>query len=198
MWGRGGAIRFSSCEEDYLKENRHERSINELSLYLSKSRAAIKRKLDEFDGKFVPKRNKKGTMIGKRADILIDGKPCFFRSGWESNVARWLTHQGKSWSYEPDVFYFHEVKQGTVSYCPDFKYGRSSIYIEVKGYLDPKGRTAIRRFRKYYPAEFKRLRAIVGSPGTKADQFFKKLGVPIIAYMRDLSKKYKNSIPFWE
>jgi len=197
MWGRG-AVKWSPCEVDYLKENRNDRSVNELSLYLAKSRAAIKRKLDELDGKPVPKRNKKGTTIGKRTDIVVDGKPCFFRSGWEANVARWLTHQGKQWQYEPDVFYFKDVKQGTVSYCPDFKYGKTGLWLEVKGFLDPKGRTAIRRFKKYYPAEFKKLRAIVGSPGTKADQFFKKLGVPVIAYVRDLNKKHKNEIPHWE
>ena len=84
MWSRGGAVKWSPCELDYLKENRNERSINELSLYLAKSRSAVKRKLDELDGKAVPKTNKKGTTIGKRNDIVIDGKPCFFRSGWEA------------------------------------------------------------------------------------------------------------------
>lgn len=197
MWGRAKVV-WSPCETDYLKENRNERSINELSLYLAKSRSAVQRKLDELDGKPVPQTNKKGTTIGKRNDILIDGKPCFFRSGWEANTARWLTHKGYEWAYEPQVFYFDGIKQGTVSYCPDFRYGKTGLLLEVKGFLDQKGRTAINRFKKYHPGEFKKLRAIVGSPNTKADKFFKKIGVPVIAYMRDLTKAHKDTIPSWE
>lgn len=197
MWGKG-PVQWSPCETDYLVANKDTRSINELSLYLAKSRAAIKRKLDELDGKLVPKANKKGTAIGKRNDIVKNGKACFFRSGWEANVARWITHYGEQWKYEPDIFYFQGVKQGTVSYCPDFFLEKDNIYIEVKGFLDQKGRTALSRFKKFYPEEFKKLRAVVGSPDTKADKFFKKLGVPVIAYMRDLNKQYKDVIPNWE
>jgi hypothetical protein len=183
---------------DYLKENRNNRSINELSLYLSKSRSAVSRKCDELDGKPAPVKNKRGTKIGKRKDILVNNQPAFFRSGWEANVARWLTYTKKKWDYEPEVFYFDGIKNGTVSYCPDFRYGKTGLWLEVKGYLEPKGKTAINRFRRYHPQEFKKLRAIVGSPGTDADKFFKKIGVPIIAYMRDLNKKYKNEIECWE
>lgn len=199
MWARGKIV-WSPCETDYLKENRNDRSVNELSLYLSKSRAAIKRKLDELDGKAPPARvrNGKGTKIGKREDILVNGKPGFFRSGWEANVARWLTHKGKQWEYEPEVFFFEGVKHGTVSYCPDFRYGKTGLWLEVKGFLDSKGRAAIRRFKKFHPSEFKKLRAIVGRPGTKADQFFKKIGVPIVAYMSDLNKEFKDQVPNWE
>lgn len=198
MWTRARIV-WSPCELDYLKDNRYERSINELSLYLAKSRAAIKRKLDELDGKAPPaKKNGKGTKIGKREDILVDGKPQFFRSGWEANVARWLTHREMDWEYEPEVFFFEGQKSGTVSYCPDFRYGKTKLWLEVKGFLDSKGRAAIRRFKKHHPAEFKKLRAVVGSPGTKADQFFKKLGVPVVGYMRELNKEFKDTIPNWE
>ena len=197
MWNRSRII-WSPCEEDYLKENRNVRSINELSLYLAKSRSAIQRKFDELDGKPVPTRNKKGTTIGKRNDIIVDGKPCFFRSGWEANVARWLTYKGYEWEYEPQVFFFDGIKSGTVSYCPDFKYGKTGLWLEVKGYLKPEAKTAINRFKKYHPQEFKKLRAIVGSPGTIPDKYFKKMGIPVIAYMRDLTKKYRSEIPHWE
>ena len=204
MWARSKIV-WSSCELDYLKEKREERTINELSLYLAKSRSAVKRKLDEFDGKIVPKINKKGTKIGKRPDILnAKGLPCFFRSGWEANTARWLTHTGKTWEYEPEVFPFWgvpphpDIRHGTMSYCPDFRYGKTGLWLEVKGFLTSQGRTAINRMRKYYPAEFKKLRAIVGSPGTKADQYFKKIGVPVIGYMTQMNKKHKNTIDNWE
>lgn len=188
---RARKVVWSPVEIDYLKAHREDMSTNQLSLALAKSRNAIKRKCDELDGKKVTKKMNKRSVIGKRADLNQ-----FFRSNWEANVARWLNHQGKKWEYEPRVFIFEGIKHGTVSYCPDFK--TPSTWIEVKGYLDGKGKTAIRRFKKYHPKEFKKLRAIVGSPGTAADKFFKEMGVPIIAYMRDLNKEFKDSIPHWE
>ena len=195
MWGRGKIV-WSPCETDYLKANRETRSINELNLYLSKSRNAIKLKLDELDGKGSPKKKNKISKIGKRDDIIQGGKPQFFRSGWEANIARWFNHTGKPWQYEPKVFFFDQVKHGTVSYCPDFKSGEE--WIEVKGMLDGHSKTAIRRFQKYHPEEFKKLKVIVGRPGTKADLFFKKLGVPILAYISELDKQFKTSIAGWE
>lgn len=184
---------FSPVEVEYLKEHRSDMSVNQLSLALSKSRAAIKRRIDELDGKVVTKKKNKKSVIGRREDLNQ-----FFRSNWESNVARWFNHQDKAWQYEPKVFSFldHGIKRGTVSYCPDFKVG--TLWVEVKGFLDPKGKTAIKRFRRFYPKEFKKLRAIVGHPGTKADLFFKELGVPIWAYINELTKKYKDRIEFWE
>lgn len=197
---RFGPVKWSPCETDYLIANRNDRSVNELSLYLGKSRNAIKRKCDELDGKPQPKKKNKISRIGKRDDIVQDGKPQFFRSGWEANVARWMNHKKTPWTYEPDVFPFFEfgVKNGTTSYCPDFKYGKTGLYLEVKGQLDAKGKTAIRRFKKYYPAEFKKLRAIVGRPNTVADKFFKKLDVPVIAYINELNKKFKDKVEHWE
>lgn len=194
-WGRRYAATWSPVEEEYLRENRQV-PINQLTIRLSKSRAAIKRKLDEFDGKSVPAANNKRTKIGRRPDILVQGKPLFLRSGWEANVARYLTHKGYTWEYEPEVFFFHGVKRGTNSYTPDFRTPR--LWIEVKGQLDSRGRAALRRFRKHYPDEFKKLRGIVGRPGTKADLFFKELGVPIFAYINELNKEYKDKIGGWE
>ena len=188
---RRAAPKWSPVETDYLKEHRSDMSVNQLSLALAKSRNAVKVKCDELDGKKVTKKLGKRSVIGKRADLNQ-----FFRSNWEANVARWLNFKGKKWAYEPEVFIFKGIKHGTVSYCPDFKAG--TLWVEVKGYLDPKGKTAIRRFKKFYPNEFKKLRAIVGRPGTAADTFFKKLGVPILAYMNQLTKKHKDTIKHWE
>ncbi|MEK6883315.1 MAG: hypothetical protein AABY22_27050 [Nanoarchaeota archaeon] len=191
------AIKFSPCEIDWLKANRDTRSINEISLYIGKSRNAIKNKLLELDGK-APKKGKKNKIsrIGKRDDIVIDNKTQFFRSSWEANVARWLIWEKKNWKFEPKVFVFEEIKQGTVSYCPDFQLDNN--WLEIKGMLDGNSQTAIRRFKKYYPEEFAKLQTIVGRPNTKADKFFKKMGVPVIAYISDLDKKYKSVIPNWE
>jgi hypothetical protein len=190
---RRGKVIWSPVEVDYLKLHRDDMTVNQLSLALAKTRNAIKKKCDELDGKVVTKSMGKRSVIGKRADL---GQ--FFRSNWEANFARWLNHKGKKWAYEPTVFSFleHGIKRGTVSYCPDFKVG--TLWVEIKGYLDGKGKTAIRRFKKFYPTEFKKLRAVVGRPGTSADEFFKELGVPIMAYMSELNKTYKDKLPCWE
>lgn len=98
--------------------------------------------------------------MGRRADL--GGQ--FFRSAWEANYARYLNFlksrgQIKDWQYEPDTFWFHEIKRGTRSYLPDFKVledGRH-YYVEVKGWMDQKSRTKLDRMAKYYPAEEVRL-----------------------------------------
>ena len=98
-----------------------------------------------------PKSNAKG---GKRADIGI-----FVRSAWEANYARYLNwlvahSQIKSWEYEPDVFYFENIKRGTRSYLPDFKVENNDgtiEYHEVKGWMDATSKTKLKRMKKYYP-----------------------------------------------
>ena len=75
---------------------------------------------------------------------------------------------------------------------------KKSLWVEVKGPLSRQDKTRIRRFKKYYPKEFKKLVAIVGRPGTEADKFYKEAGVPILAYYNELKKKYKDKIEHWE
>jgi hypothetical protein len=93
---------------------------------------------------------------GKRADLNNQ----YFRSRYEANYARYLNFlikQGSdivSWEFEPDTFEFKKIKRGTRFYTPDFKvkFKDSHIeYHEVKGWDYPKGRTARKRFAKYYP-----------------------------------------------
>ena len=83
----------------------------------------------------------------------------FVRSGWEANYARYLKwlvskNQIKCFEYEPDTFWFEEIKRGVRSYLPDFKVTNndgSIEYHEVKGYMDDKSKTKIARMAKYYP-----------------------------------------------
>ena len=90
---------------------------------------------------------------GKREDLGI-----YVRSGWEANYARylnWMKNRGDilAWSYEPDRFEF-PVKRGTRSYTPDFKVIEKNgdiDYHEVKGWLTPKGKTRLKRMKKYHP-----------------------------------------------
>ncbi len=186
-------VTWSPVEIDFLKANRDTIDTNQLSLALAKSRNAVKNKLLELDGKLVVKAaGKKRTNIGKRKDL---GE--FFRSSWEANVARWLKSKALSYEFEPRVFTFEGVKHGTVSYCPDFKLA-DGTWIEVKGMLDGRDKTRVRRFKKHYPEEFKKLVAVVGSPSTSAAKFFVSMGVPILAHYNQLNKACKDTIPNWE
>lgn len=83
----------------------------------------------------------------------------YFRSMWEANYALYLDFmitRGtiKDWAYEADRFFFDGIKLGTQSYMPDFKifYPDGRIeYDEVKGYLDSKSKTQLKRMKKYHP-----------------------------------------------
>lgn len=91
---------------------------------------------------------------GKRPDLGNQ----YFRSSWEANWARylnWLRDQGEIewWEYEADTFEF-PVKRGSRFYTPDFKIKNADgtiEYHEVKGYMDQRSRTKLRRMAKYYP-----------------------------------------------
>ena len=92
---------------------------------------------------------------GKREDL----GGLYVRSAWEANYGRylnWLIEHGQiaSWEYEPDTFWFLAIKRGTRSYTPDFKvfdlHG-SFEYHEVKGWMDQKSKTKLKRMKKYYP-----------------------------------------------
>ena len=92
---------------------------------------------------------------GKRADL----DNAYFASSWEANVARHLNllkslRQIVDWKYEPDTFWFEKIKRGVRSYTPDFRVWEpdgTDHYIEVKGWMDPKSKTKLRRMKKYHP-----------------------------------------------
>lgn len=91
----------------------------------------------------------------------IDGRRIFFRSDWEYKFALHLQSLKslgaiQDWDHEPQTFWFNAIKRGVRSYLPDFKVTNidgSWYFVEVKGYMDAKSRTKIKRFRKYYPEE---------------------------------------------
>lgn len=95
----------------------------------------------------------------QRGDYENSKGTMYFRSKWEANYALFLDFlvekkEIKSWEYEADVFVFEEIKFGTRSYRPDFKVFNkdgSFEYHEVKGYMDSKSKTKLRRMEKYYP-----------------------------------------------
>lgn len=94
------------------------------------------------------------TKSGKREDL----GGMFFRSAWEANYARylnWLQAKGEidKWEYEADTFWFLAIKRGVRSYKPDFKITEkgSVYYVEVKGWMDDKSKTKLKRMKKYHP-----------------------------------------------
>lgn len=93
---------------------------------------------------------------GKREDLCNQ----YFRSSWEANIARYLNFLGKKWEYEPREFIFEGVRRGCISYTPDFYIIDDDTWIEVKGWMDKKSATKLRRFKKYYPDQFSRLEII--------------------------------------
>ena len=91
----------------------------------------------------------------------FSGIKYYFRSAWEVRYAHHLQtlikfEVIKSWVYEPKTFWFESIKSGCRSYKPDFyieNFDGSHYWVEVKGYMDQKSQTKIKRFRKYYPDE---------------------------------------------
>lgn len=97
----------------------------------------------------------------KAAWRKIGVKAKYYRSSWEANFARYLQFLKqkkiiRNWWYEPQTFYFNKIKRGIRSYLPDFKVKKlncTHYWVEVKGWMDAKSKTKIKRFRKYYPKE---------------------------------------------
>lgn len=92
---------------------------------------------------------------GRRADL----GGLFVRSSWEANWARYLNllqSQGaiKGWRYEKKTFEFAAIKRGSRFYTPDFEVEENDgriVYHEVKGYMDQRSATKLKRMKKYFP-----------------------------------------------
>ena len=83
----------------------------------------------------------------------------FFRSKMEANVARYYSKI--HWEYEGQEFEFKGIKRGNRFYRPDFYLPAYDLWIEVKGYFRPGDKTKLRRFKRYFPEEFKKLRFVI-------------------------------------
>lgn len=90
---------------------------------------------------------------GKRADL----NNIYFRSAWEANIARYYNYLGVKWEYEPKTFIFKNITRGSVSYTPDFYLPEEDKWIEVKGWMDGKSKTKLKRFKNQYPEEYSKL-----------------------------------------
>lgn len=104
-------------------------------------------------------------MIGSGSELSwkagwreVGGRRIFFRSRWEANYGRylqWLKEKGNilEWEHEPKTFWFEAIKRGVRSYLPDFRVtevGGKEVYHEVKGWMDPRSKTKIKRMAIYH------------------------------------------------
>jgi hypothetical protein len=97
----------------------------------------------------------------KRGVYEVGGHSIYFDSSWEYVYACALEKRKKlkiikDWKHEPRTFFFTEIKHGTTRYTPDFMVEHldgSIEWHEVKGYMDAKSKTKLRRMAKYYPNE---------------------------------------------
>jgi hypothetical protein len=56
----------------------------------------------------------------------------------------------------------------------------------------------MRRFKKFYPDEFSKLKVVINSDRGKTADFFRKMGIPVYAYYKDLNYGFRDIIPGWE
>lgn len=76
------------------------------------------------------------------------------------------------WEFEPETFWFEKIRRGVRSYTPDFRVTMRDgtiQFVEVKGWMDKKSATKLKRMRKYHPTvdillvdknEYARLRSL--------------------------------------
>jgi len=145
---------------------------------------------------------------GIREDLGI-----YVRSRWEANMCRYYNFINVKWTYEPETFFFNDsplikkkIKKGTLSYTPDFYLTDKDTIIEIKGYFRPRDITKLKRFKKYYPMLFSKLKFIIydkysqsKSNGEMVAFLIDDLGIQfqdILSY-REM-QKYGSLIPNWE
>jgi hypothetical protein len=134
----------------------------------------------------------KHTKSGYRADLDM-----IFRSNWEANFARILNAYKIDFDFEPVVFPF-PIKKGTKAYTPDFYLGKTQEWIELKGYLDDKSKIKLKRFKRYYPEDFKNLIFIISKYSTEAKRFAAEIEIPRVIYYEDIRNFYVDKVPNWE
>lgn len=102
-----------------------------------------------------PQTRSRRGLGGKRSDLGDK----YFRSSWEANWARYLNllvswKQIREWKYEPVTYEFVGIKRGTKFYTPDFLVTENNggeYFYEIKGYMDQRSETKLKRMKKYHP-----------------------------------------------
>lgn len=129
-------------------DNKTEKEVSDIILKRQKTK--------EANGTVITPRLKTTWKQGWRN---IGGYDKYYRSRWEANYARYLEFlkqngEIKNWFHEPKTFWFEDILRGCRSYLPDFlviNKDNSEEYHEVKGWMDDKSKTKLKRMDKYYP-----------------------------------------------
>ena len=146
---------------------------------------------------------------GTRDDLGI-----YVRSGWEANICRYYNFIKIKWEYESTTYYFNDspiiknkIRKGTLSYTPDFRLIDSNTLIEIKGFFRSKDITKLKRFKKYYPNEFNRLKFIIYNKYARSKMNGEQIHIlcdilkvdfdSIISY-KEIKNKLSKLIPNWE
>jgi len=95
----------------------------------------------------------------KKGWVELGDRRFFARSRWEANYGRYLewlriNKHITDWKHEPETFWFDGIKRGVMSYLPDFKVILNDgkvVFHEVKGWMDSKSKTKLKRMKKYHP-----------------------------------------------
>lgn len=133
---------------------------------------------------------------GKREDL----DNVFFRSKAEANFARYIKHcLCLKYEYESHTFWFEGIRSGCTSYTPDFYIPEKDFFFELKGWLDSKSKTKLKRFKKYFPEQFGKMILVKQSLTSNAKKELLEIGFKenaIIDYKDIMAKA--SSIPGWE
>jgi hypothetical protein len=114
--------------------------------------------LDELK-KLMKKRGKTTQKRSTQGWATVGKQKIYARSEMERRYATFLEFmksksQIRSWKHEPKEFWFLKIRRGVRSYKPDFKVVTREgqvEYHEVKGWMDRKSKTKLKRMAKYYP-----------------------------------------------
>ncbi len=135
------------------------------------------------------------TRTGARSDL----NGLVVRSNWEANFVRVLNLHKIPFQFEPLSFRFPpNPKTGIApSYIPDFYLPEQDEFVEVKGYLDGRGRNKLRKFRKHFPEQFAKLTVVISRSNKANLLFFTKLGVKNILFYENIGSLYSAKVN-WE
>lgn len=155
----------------------------------------------KVDGRKIPASAKFAkAKRGKREDI----HPKYvFRSATEANFARILDLEKVKWKFEERVFTFTGYERKPFQYIPDFEVTKGTRrfkkgWYEVKGYMDSKSRSKLKRFRIVYPKEAANMTIVLYRSTDKRNiEFCKKLGFKTMFYDK-LTEEFEPRIPTWE
>lgn len=201
-------VRCSKCGEDlFYMPDGYQMAMKVVCVHCGDKRATKKKRTK---GKRTAAANFARTKKGVRKDI----HPTYsFKSATEANFARIMDFLGLKWKYEERAFTFTQpngesYKNKPHIYVMDFEIlpsrkkkppkGFQAGWVEVKGYMDARSRSKLRRYKKCYPEDAAKTTIVIYAKSKKKDiEFCEKLGFDYI-FFDELAKEYEPQIPTWE